>query len=164
VNNTVDFVNAIAPSVIGGALSIAGVIVLFWLQQRAQRQADRQARRVDAVEHLLNTLNDARLAFRDGKPKTADKISEMYANSWRFAWLLDKKERPVADWAFAILIKTLRDLTDLSKTQRDAALAGVVVTVMEGLNHWRTGSRKPGWFAVEHRRLTAPTDSVNINT
>lgn len=148
-----DFVNATVPSLIGGAFSIAGVVGLFWLQQRSQRKAERNARRIKAVEHLLKTLDDARLAFRQGQ-RNADQLSLMYANSWRFAWLLDRHERPVADWAWAVLFSTLRETRELPSTfDRDRELAEVIVIVMEGLNKWRTGEQKVSWYAAEANKL-----------
>ena len=156
-----EFVNAVAPSVIGGAFSISGVLVLFWLQQRAQRKAERVTRRIEAVEHLMKTLDNARLTFRDGGLIDADRMGEMFANSWRFAWLLDAKERPVANWAWAVLNDAIASTVDVDRRRRDQELANVTVVVMTGLNHWRTGARKISWFADEAKRLKEKTAKVS---
>jgi hypothetical protein len=144
-----ELINSVAPSVIGGAFSIAGVVGLFWLQQRAQRRAEIERKRLEAIEHLLQTLDDARRAFRDGRLTNADQMSQMLVNSWRFAWLLDRRERPVADWAWAVLFATLTSTKKMTVQQRDHELAGVIPTVMMGLNDWRTGEKKVAWFAAE---------------
>jgi hypothetical protein len=148
------FVNAVTPSVVGGAFSIAGVLVLFWLQQRAQRKADRVSRRIDAVEHLMETLENARQAFRGGVSIDADHMGRMLANSWRFAWLLEAKERPVADWAWAVLTETIARTVSMDVGRRDHELATVTAAVMTGLNDWRTGARRMSWFADETKRIT----------
>lgn len=101
----------------------------------------------------MKTLDDARLTFRRGQ-RNADQLSLMYTNSWRFAWLLDKNERPVADWAWAVLNTTLRVAPSLPSTfDRDKELAGVIVEVMDGLNKWRTGEQKISWYAAESNKL-----------
>ena len=156
-----NFINATVPSLIGGAFSIAGVVVLFWLQQRSQRKAEKESRRIEAVEHLMKTLDDARLTFRSGQ-RNADQLSLMYTNSWRFAWLLDKDERPVADWAWAVLHAALREAPSLPTTfDRDKELAGVIIQVMDGLNKWRTGERKVSWYAAEANKLEESEETSN---
>ena len=156
-----NFINATVPSLIGGAFSIAGVVVLFWLQQRSQRKAEKDSRRIEAVEHLMKTLDDARLTFRSGQ-RNADQLSLMYTNSWRFAWLLDKRERPVADWAWAVLHNALREAPSLStKFDRDKELAGVIIQVMDGLNKWRTGERNVSWYAAEANKLKVSAETSN---
>lgn len=151
--NLANFVNATVPSLIGGTFSIAGVVGLFWLQQRSQRKAEKEVRRTEAVEHLMKTLNDARLTFRRGQ-RNADQLSLRYTNSWRFAWLLDRRERPVADWAWAVLNTALHETSGRPGTyDRDKDLADVIIRVMDGLNKWRTGEQKVSWYAAEAHKL-----------
>lgn len=146
-----EFVNAVAPSVTGGLLALAGVILLFILQQRAQRREARRTRLDLAALHMMETAELLR------KMKGSDDFNEMLVASWKFSWLLDKKDAPVARWAFELLLSQ-RD-PKASKRDRDTQMGMALARVMSGLNDWRLGTKKPDWFHNELAKTKATNDA-----
>ncbi|WP_193509616.1 hypothetical protein [Cryobacterium sp. BB736] len=146
------FLNATAPSLTGGLLALAGVVLLFFLQQSAVRRSEQRDRLEAAAERLMETMSAARLAYTTKKPPTSADVQDMLVKSWRFAWLLKKRERPVADWAWEMLWTVLRE-TKGSSAERDAELIKMFATVMTRLNDWRVKSKKVSWFKKDLERL-----------
>lgn len=147
-----EFFNAIAPNAIGGLIALSGVIGLFLLQQNAQRRQERRQRLDAAAEHLMATLNAARETFT-GQQLDHQQMSDMLEHSWRFAWQLERKERPVADWAWAVLFREYDAVAKKGQPARVNASHSAFVQIMEGLHAWHTGEKKVTWFKKERDRI-----------
>jgi hypothetical protein len=159
-NVLAEFINAVAPSVIGGLIALAGVILLFFLQQRAQRRSEQRARLDAAANHLMETLEAARRAYT-GKVTDPNLLGDMYTKSWRFAWLLEKKERPIADWAWAVLFAAVNETASGGRGRRISAMHNVFLEVMVKLHDWHTGVKKPSWFVEDLARRKAEASKAN---
>ncbi|WP_157157007.1 hypothetical protein [Diaminobutyricimonas sp. LJ205] len=157
------FINAVAPSLIGGLLALAGVIGLFLLQQRETRRAETRKRLEDAAERLMETLEAARVAYTAKKARSPADLSDMLAKSWRFAWLLEKKERPVADWAWGKLFESTRVSKGRSQFERERAAIDMFAAVMARLNDWRVGNIQVSWFVADLARMKADKKALHAH-
>ncbi|MCJ1687766.1 hypothetical protein [Rathayibacter sp. VKM Ac-2927] len=144
--------NDIAPNLTSALIALAGVVVLFALQQRAQRKEAERERFDRAFASILEALR----SLHNTTQRLSDDVDvfEVGAEAWRFVWLLPAKDKPVGDWVFEKVFAAVPQ-PGSSEDEVRRAVSVAFPSILGELNEWRLGRRKAAWFAVDLQRLRA---------
>lgn len=152
-----ELVNGIAPAITGGLVALAGTIVLFWMQQSAQRRNDRRRRTDEAFDRFMDYCGYLSAQLRTPHGELPFNRWEVFERGWRFTWTLSDKDQPVGTWAMQILIGSV---TEVAKAERGSEdFKAKLIWAEENMNLavqylslWKRGRIKRSWFAKQLRK------------
>lgn len=163
----IDIVNGVAPSVTGGLIALMGAIVLFWLQQAAQRRVERSRRIDEAFDRFMEYCSYLSQTLRRAPGTGTFNRWEVYERAWRFTWALEDRDKPVGEWAMRILVGSTLEVTKAHHTSTEYkekllwAEENMNLAV-DVLNRWKCNKLRTKWFIEQLKK--ANLDELKVPT
>lgn len=126
-------------TIFGALVALAGVIILFWLQQRAARKAERQRAHDAAFERL--TENYMAVTATTDEAGFAAALNPFVMRVMEAVWFIDTRDDYLVDWIVTRMEKQVAALAaEPDRLKQRLILKSNYTGLVLVLRHWRSGT------------------------